>query len=130
MLFRSIPVLLWEGNLVPGRSVRATARLASAVALSHPETGAALGLPAGRSFATGTPIRDLLGVDPVAARATLGIGAGERLLLVFGGSQAVRRFNAAVADALPRLVERLHVIHVTGPGEAYADALARREALP
>ena len=27
--------------------------------------------------------------------------AGERVLLVFGGSQAVRRFNAAVAEALP-----------------------------
>ena len=28
-------------------------------------------------------------------------------MLIFGGSQAVRRFNAAVADALPRLVERV-----------------------
>ncbi len=36
------------------------------------------------------------------------------MLLIFGGSQAVRRFNAAVAEALPRLVESVTVIHVTG----------------
>src|SRR6185503_8671501 len=43
--------------------------------------------------------------------------------------QAVRRFNAAVAAALPRLVERVHVLHVTGES-GYAAALAERERLP
>jgi UDP-N-acetylglucosamine--N-acetylmuramyl-(pentapeptide) pyrophosphoryl-undecaprenol N-acetylglucosamine transferase len=57
------------------------------------------------------------------------VGPGDRVLLIFGGSQAVRRFNAAVADALPRLVERVTVIHVTGD-EGYAAALAGREGLP
>ena len=52
-----------------------------------------------------------------------------RVLLIFGGSQAVRRFNAAVAEALPALVERVMVIHVTGE-DGYAAALAGREALP
>jgi UDP-N-acetylglucosamine--N-acetylmuramyl-(pentapeptide) pyrophosphoryl-undecaprenol N-acetylglucosamine transferase len=52
-----------------------------------------------------------------------------RVLLIFGGSQAVRRFNAAVAEALPRLVERVAVIHVTGE-DGYAAALSAREALP
>src|SRR4051794_22876929 len=37
-----IPALLWEGNVVPGRSVRATARLASALAVSFDATCAAL----------------------------------------------------------------------------------------
>ena len=78
---------------------------------------------------TGTPIRDFGTIDPDAARARFGIGPGERLILVFGGSQAVRRFNAAVADALPALVERIHVVHVTGDA-GYAEALARRETLP
>src|SRR5439155_555728 len=73
--------------------------------------------------------RDVHAVDRAAARKRLGVGADGRVLLVFGGSQAVRRFNAAVAGALPRLVERLHVIHVTGE-EGYRSALAAREALP
>ena len=124
-----IPVVLWEGNVIPGRSVRATARLASAVAVSNEATCAALGLAPGRCFETGTPIRELDGIDPIAARERFGVPPGGRLLLIFGGSQAVRRFNAAVAGALDRLVERVHVIHVTGDA-GYAAALADRETLP
>jgi UDP-N-acetylglucosamine--N-acetylmuramyl-(pentapeptide) pyrophosphoryl-undecaprenol N-acetylglucosamine transferase len=78
---------------------------------------------------TGTPIRDTAAIDREAARTQLGIEPGQRVLLVFGGSQAVRRFNAAVGEALPILVERAVVIHVTGD-DGYAAALARREALP
>lgn len=131
-----IPVLLWEGNVVPGRSVRATARLADVLAVSFPPTCAALGREQGGGTAaerpcylTGTPIRDTREIDREAARERLDVPAGARLLLVFGGSQEVRRFNAAVAGALPRLVERVHVVHVTGDA-AYAAALADREALP
>jgi len=122
-----IPTVLWEGNVVPGRSVRATARLAGAVAVSDPRTCVALS--ARRCYETGTPIRDPRALDREAARETLDIAAGERLLLVFGGSQAVHRFNAAVAEALPDLVEHCTVLHVTGD-DGYAAALAGREALP
>jgi UDP-N-acetylglucosamine--N-acetylmuramyl-(pentapeptide) pyrophosphoryl-undecaprenol N-acetylglucosamine transferase len=124
-----IPVVMWEGNVIPGRSVRATARLADAVAVSSGLTCTALNVAPGRCFETGTPIRDLAGIDPLAARARFGVPAGDRLLLIFGGSQAVRRFNAAVAGALDRLVERVHVVHVTGDA-GYSTALAGREALP
>jgi UDP-N-acetylglucosamine--N-acetylmuramyl-(pentapeptide) pyrophosphoryl-undecaprenol N-acetylglucosamine transferase len=122
-----IPIVLWDGNVVPGRSVRATARLAAAVAVTDSRTCAALA--ARRCFVTGTPIRDPRSIDHEAARELLGIPARDRLLLVFGGSQAVRRFNGAVAEALPRLLERCTVLHVTG-NDGYADALAARDALP
>src|SRR6188508_1490576 len=120
-----IPVVLWEGNVVPGRAVRATARLADVIAVSFAATCASLATAApGRPcFLTGTPIRDTTSIDREAARIKLGIPAGVRVMLVFGGSQAVRRFNAAVAEALPRLAERVAVIHVTGE-EGYASALA------
>ncbi len=122
-----IPVVLWEGNAIPGRSVRATARLASAIAVSFEATCGALG--ARRCYHTGTPIRDPAAVSRATARSRLGVPADDRLLLVFGGSQSVRRFSLAVAGALPRLVERTRVLHVTGDA-GYADALACREALP
>ena len=122
-----IPVLLWEGNVVPGRSVRAIARLTAAVAVSFEATCGALGKEP--CYVTGTPIRDVREIDRLAARVRLDIPAGERVLLIFGGSQAVRRFNAAVAGALGRLVERLTVIHVTGD-DGYSAALTAREALP
>lgn len=121
-----IPSVLWEGNLVAGRSVRATARLASAIALSFEETRAAL---PGRRFVTGTPIRALGGLDKSAARAALGLPAELPNLLVFGGSQAVRRLNHAVAEALPQLIESVSLVHVAGE-DGYAKALARQAALP
>ncbi|HET9435922.1 MAG TPA: UDP-N-acetylglucosamine--N-acetylmuramyl-(pentapeptide) pyrophosphoryl-undecaprenol N-acetylglucosamine transferase [Candidatus Limnocylindrales bacterium] len=123
-----IPVLLWEGNVIPGRSVRATAPLATAIAVSFEATCAALG---GRRpcLHTGTPIRETRDVDRLAARERFGVPPGGRVLLVFGGSQAVRRFNAAVGEALQTLVERYHLIHVTGD-DGYAAALAGRERLP
>ncbi len=122
-----IPAVLWEGNVVPGRSVRLIARLADVLAVSFEATCATLGRP--RCYVTGTPIRDPATVDREEARRSLGIPPNARLLLVFGGSQAVQRFNAAVLGALPRLVERVHVVHVTGD-EGYSAALAAREALP
>jgi UDP-N-acetylglucosamine--N-acetylmuramyl-(pentapeptide) pyrophosphoryl-undecaprenol N-acetylglucosamine transferase len=125
-----IPVVLWDGNVIPGRAVRATARLATTLAVSFEATCRALaGSAAGRPcFVTGTPIRDVTAIDRVAARDRLGIPAGDRVLLIFGGSQTVARFNAAVADALPRLVERVTVLHVAGE-DGYPAALAARERL-
>jgi UDP-N-acetylglucosamine--N-acetylmuramyl-(pentapeptide) pyrophosphoryl-undecaprenol N-acetylglucosamine transferase len=121
-----IPSVLWEGNVVPGRSVRFVARRATVLAVSFPETAEALAHP--RAFVTGTPIR-ALDADPDEARAKFGGRPGERILLVFGGSQSVRRINVAVVAALPRLTERVRVIHVTG-AEGYDAAVAARDALP
>jgi UDP-N-acetylglucosamine--N-acetylmuramyl-(pentapeptide) pyrophosphoryl-undecaprenol N-acetylglucosamine transferase len=126
-----IPVVLWDGNVIPGRAVRMTARLATTIAVSFEATCRALAAATrGRPcFVTGTPIRDTTAIDRLAARQRLDIPPGERVLLVFGGSQTVVRFNAAVAEALDRLVERVTVIHVTGE-DGYPSALAGREALP
>ncbi|MGZ3586407.1 MAG: UDP-N-acetylglucosamine--N-acetylmuramyl-(pentapeptide) pyrophosphoryl-undecaprenol N-acetylglucosamine transferase [Candidatus Limnocylindrales bacterium] len=121
-----VPSLLWEGNLLPGHSTRAMAPLATAITTSFEATCTALGRTC---HLTGTPIRPLGGIDRAAARARFEIGADEPCLLVFGGSQAVARFDAAVAAALPTLVQRAVVLHVSGEG-GYAEALRRREALP
>jgi UDP-N-acetylglucosamine--N-acetylmuramyl-(pentapeptide) pyrophosphoryl-undecaprenol N-acetylglucosamine transferase len=123
-----IPVVMWDGNVVPGRSVRWAARLVDCLAVSFPQTAARLGgkRPA---YVTGTPIRDASSSNRLEAREALGIPGDVGLILVFGGSQAVRRFNTAVAEALPRLAERAYVIHVTGD-DGYEGAVAGREALP
>jgi UDP-N-acetylglucosamine--N-acetylmuramyl-(pentapeptide) pyrophosphoryl-undecaprenol N-acetylglucosamine transferase len=122
-----IPVVMWDGNVFPGRSVRWTARMARCLTVSFEATCRAIG---GRKpcFLTGTPIRDPGALDRAAARARLGVGPNDRLLLIFGGSQAVRRFNLAVAEALPRLVEKARVLHVTGDA-GFDAAVAARAAL-
>jgi UDP-N-acetylglucosamine--N-acetylmuramyl-(pentapeptide) pyrophosphoryl-undecaprenol N-acetylglucosamine transferase len=124
-----VPVVMWDGNVVPGRSVRVTARLAGCLAVAFESTCRTLGRQNRPCFVTGTPIRDPRLVTRAEARKKLGIPAKDKLILIFGGSQAVRRFNSAVAEALPRLIDKARVIHVTGE-DGYDEAVAGREALP
>ncbi len=123
---RGIPTLIWEGNVQPGRATRAVGRWATRVAVSFPPTLEAF---PSNSFVSGTPIRSFEGIDRDAARRAFGLRDGERLLLVFGGSQAVARLNAALREALPRLVADWHVLHLAGL-DGMADAGAARQALP
>lgn len=123
---RGIPTLVWEGNVLPGRATRAIGRLATRVAVSFPPT---LDAFPGNSFVSGTPIRSFAGIVRAAARHALGLDPNDRLLLVFGGSQAVARMNAAVTDALPRLLPDWHVLHLAGEA-GMADAGAARRRLP
>jgi UDP-N-acetylglucosamine--N-acetylmuramyl-(pentapeptide) pyrophosphoryl-undecaprenol N-acetylglucosamine transferase len=123
---RGIPTLVWEGNVLPGRATRAIGRYATRVAVSFPPT---LGAFPGNSFVSGTPIRSFAGIGREAARHAFGVGPDERLLLVFGGSQAVTRLNAAVTEALPRLLPDWHVLHLAGEA-GMADAGAARQRLP
>ena len=123
---RGIPTLVWEGNVLPGRATRAIGRYATRVAVSFPPT---LDAFPGNSFVSGTPIRSFAGIDRAAARHALGAAPDARLLLVFGGSQAVTRLNAAVTEALPRLLPDWHVLHLAGEA-GMADAGAARQRLP
>src|SRR5207245_1055182 len=123
---RGIPTLVWEGNVVPGRSTRALARLATRIAVSFPPTLAAF---PGRAFVSGTPIRSFAGIERESARAGFGIAPEARLMLVFGGSQAVTTLNSAVFGSLNRLLDRWRLLHIAGEA-GMAAALRAREALP
>lgn len=123
---RRIPTLVWEGNVQPGRATLAIGRYATRVAVSFPPTADAFG---GNAFVSGTPIRSFAGIDRDAARRSFGVGPADRLLLVFGGSQAVARLSAATTAALPRLLSDWLVLHVAGE-DGMAAAGAARGALP
>lgn len=120
-----IPSVMWEGNLVAGRSVRATARFANVLAVSFGDT--AKSLP-GRCYVTGTPIRSFSGHDRASARKALRLEPDTPVIFIFGGSQQVRRMNRAVWNSLQNLVGSVSVIHMTGE-PAYAEALKVRETL-
>jgi UDP-N-acetylglucosamine--N-acetylmuramyl-(pentapeptide) pyrophosphoryl-undecaprenol N-acetylglucosamine transferase len=121
-----VPTLLWEGNVLPGRATRAVGRFATRVAVSFPPT---LDAFIANGFVSGTPIRSFAGIDRGEARAAFGVAADDRLLLIFGGSQAVARLNAATLSALPELLASWHVLHLAGDA-GMADAAATRAALP
>ena len=122
------PSLIWEGNVQAGRSNRLVAPLASARAVAWTSTAARSPWNRPDTFVTGTPVRSFEGRDRNAARARLGLLPDAPLLLVFGGSQRVMRFESALAGSLPELLRGWQVLHVAADGLDRAEAM--RAALP
>jgi UDP-N-acetylglucosamine--N-acetylmuramyl-(pentapeptide) pyrophosphoryl-undecaprenol N-acetylglucosamine transferase len=112
---RHVPIVVHEGNALPGIANKVGARLTDHVATSFPETplrhGEYLGLPIRRMIstldraATRAEAQDAFGLDP--ARPTV---------LVTGGSQGARRLNESVSAARGAFAEAgVQVLHVAGP---------------
>jgi len=122
-----VPLVLHEGNAVPGLANRIAARFTPHVATTFPETK----LPHARHL--GLPVREqIAGLDRVArrpsARQEFGLPGNGPVLLVSGGSQGARSLNTATADALGRLLAGgISVLHVLGSANLTADIVARTD---
>ena len=110
-----VPVVVAEQNAVPGLANRLAGRWARVTAVSFP------GTPLPRPVLTGNPVRgEVKGVnrdsDRAAARASLGVDEGRRLIVVVSGSLGAARINRAAFDAARRWADRgdLAVRHVVG----------------
>lgn len=110
---RGTPLVIHEANARPGLANRVGARFTPHVAEAVEGTlphATRLGIPLRAAIAT----LDRQAVRP-QARAELGLDPDRPTLLVFGGSQGARRINAAVAEALPGLLDLgLQVLHSVG----------------
>ncbi len=117
---RRIPVVVHEGNALPGVANRVGARLTRHVATSFPHTS----LP--HAVFVGLPIRRAIStLDRSAARtqgrAAFGLAADPPTLLVTGGSQGARRINQAVSGAATALgAAGIQVLHHAGRVEEAA----------
>jgi len=121
------PSLLWEGNVQAGRSNTLVAPLASHRAVAWRQTAERAPWRGAKTTLTGTPVRELT-VDRTAARKARGLTESDQLLLVFGGSQRVRRFENALDGALATLLTEWSVLHVVLDG--LPEAERRRASLP
>ncbi len=107
------PLVVYLPDVTPGWAVRFLARIATRMTTTHER--ALRFLPAGHTEVVGYPVRDGFSrVDRAGARTLLGLPANTRVLLVTAGSLGARRINEAVWAALPRLLERAELLHVTG----------------
>ncbi|GAA1920017.1 UDP-N-acetylglucosamine--N-acetylmuramyl-(pentapeptide) pyrophosphoryl-undecaprenol N-acetylglucosamine transferase [Nocardioides hwasunensis] len=112
---RSLPIVVHEGNAIPGIANKLGARMTSHVATSFPDTV----LP--HAVVTGLPIRRLIstmdrGALRTEAMASFGLRDDLPTLLVTGGSQGAARINAAVSGAAGDLAAAgVQVLHVVGP---------------
>jgi UDP-N-acetylglucosamine--N-acetylmuramyl-(pentapeptide) pyrophosphoryl-undecaprenol N-acetylglucosamine transferase len=119
---RRLPIVVHEGNALPGLANKLGARMTSHVATSFPDT------PLRHATYLGLPIRRMIStLDRPArraeARSTFGLDVDRPTLLVTGGSQGARRLNQSVSAAHRALADAgIQVLHVVGAaGEATVD---------
>ena len=122
-----VPLVLHEGNAVPGLANRIAARFTSHVATTFADTklphAVHLGLPVRAGIAT----LDRAARRP-AARAAFGLPAEGRVLLVSGGSQGARSLNQATLAATDRLLAAaISVLHVLGPANLTEETVPRTD---
>ncbi len=126
---RHLPLVVHEGNALPGIANKLGARFTSAVATSFPDTelrhGQYVGLPIRRMIST---------LDRAAARAearaAFGLDPDRPTLLVTGGSQGARRINESVSAAADAFADAgVQVLHVIGP-QNQLEVPARARAAP
>ena len=121
---RRIPLVLTEADSHLGLTNRLLAPRARRVCLAFPLAG-----PRRRALPGHRPAGAAAHRDRAEARAALGLGEADRLLLVFGGSLGARSINeaavAAFADAPYRVLHvagRRDFAELTAPGPALRPA--------
>lgn len=113
-----IPLVVFLPDVHPGWAVRFLARYASTVACSV--EGSVASLPKGRTVVTGYPVRrQFLQATREEGIARFGLDPSLKTVLVAGGSLGAHQINLAVAAALPTLLERAQLIHVSGVDEEH-----------
>ncbi len=112
---RRIPIVVVSYDRRPGLANRVSARLATVCAVAFEGSN----LP--RSRYTGAPVRRELvlldrAADREAARAALGVPGDRFLVAVFSGSLGSAAINAAVADMVVLLADRVDIAvrHIVG----------------
>ena len=109
-----VPVLCHESDLTPGLANKICARFAKKIATTFPECADALGK---KGVCTGTPMRpELFSGSREKGLRFAGLSGAKPILLMMGGSIGAQKVNEALRGALPRLLERMDVIHLTGKG--------------
>ncbi len=106
-----IPLVLHEGNAIPGRAVRLLSPFAAAVGTGFKHT---VSLPSQKTVYCGFPVRDAFsGLAKNPARPPL--------LLVTGGSQGAAILNRVVPEAVRAFIAagigKIQVVHLSGRRE-------------
>lgn len=114
--FHHVPSVIFLPDIEPGMAIKWLSRLAVRVACTA-KASLAYFAP-GKAVATGYPLRpEILRATEMGrqeALAKFSLGHGRKTLFVFGGSRGARSINRALLVGLPKLLERIQVIHISG----------------
>ncbi|MEX0750783.1 MAG: UDP-N-acetylglucosamine--N-acetylmuramyl-(pentapeptide) pyrophosphoryl-undecaprenol N-acetylglucosamine transferase [Dehalococcoidia bacterium] len=121
------PLVVYLPDVTPGWAVRLLSRLATRMTTTSER--ALDYLPAHKTTVVGYPVRgDFWSLDRNAARDRGGLPRDAKVVLVTGASLGAHAINRAIVAALPDLLARAHVMHLTGADDE-AWAIAQREQL-
>jgi len=130
-----IPLLIHQQDVPPNLANRLLRPMANRISVSFEESLAYF--PKNKTRLLGNPVRDsvlaVVGTDPRAQKRNLGFSPAFPLLVVTGGSQGARHINQATTEALPKLLERFQVLHISGQftyDETQAAAMEQVRSLP
>lgn len=123
--FAGIPLVLHEGNAIPGKSNRWLSFFAKAVAVSLPLKNKR-SLHCSHIVQTGLPLRTaLLQTAPLSSEErkklyqSFNLSSAKKTLLIFGGSQGARAINDLVIetlalDKIQAYKDQFQILHLTG----------------
>lgn len=113
----SLPYVLIEQNLIPGKTNRFFSRWAKEVYCNFPQSITWF-KKACSVIVTGNPVRKaIFNISRAEAASHLGLSAKKRTLLIIGGSQGAKAINKTIINSLPGLggfSDTLQVIHCAG----------------
>lgn len=122
-----IPVVIHESDSMPGKVNLWAGKFAERIALSYKE--AAKFFPPAKVAYTGQPVRREI-ATPITegAREFLKLEDDIPVVLILGGSQGAKKINEVVIEGVKHMVEKIAVIHQTGPNN-FAEVKATAEAV-
>lgn len=113
---QGVPIGIFLPDVEPGASIKGVMPLAKRVACTT--DGSAAFVPKEKMVVTGYPVRPeiraALRLTKEDALARFGFSQNRPTLFVFGGSRGALNINRALMAALPQLLQRAQVIHISG----------------
>ena len=126
-----VPIVIYLPDVEPGSSIRFVVPMARRIACTT--AGSAAFVPEEKMIVTGYPVRPDIRAAKALTRpealAKFDLQPGRPTLFVFGGSRGARNINRALMAALPTLLERAQVIHISGT-LTWPEVEANAAALP
>ncbi|MDR2802733.1 MAG: undecaprenyldiphospho-muramoylpentapeptide beta-N-acetylglucosaminyltransferase [Treponema sp.] len=112
-----IPVFTHESDFSPGLATKINAYFAKKIFTSYEQTAEFFNKKyLSKIIVSGNPVRaEFYAANPEAGCLFLQIPAGERILLVLGGSQGAAELNGLVDSCLDELTHFFFVVHQAGP---------------
>ncbi len=124
---RSAPILTHEQTAQIGIANRTSARFADVFAVTFDDTVPLAEQIHKHVVVTGNPVRSsLTGGSSERGYAHFGLAADLPVVYVTGGARGATPINDRLEPVLPRLLEKMQIVHQVGPATANGDAAKLR----